>query len=289
MNLKTGFVVIAVFLIWLSSIAPALAQQAQHGRYTGSSKGSLEDDFSPGASIRYLPLSLSGGTKLTLISPEHWNAVAKKISGNLEKSHSFFSKLFGDIPAFQSSVRLMDEEDFYAETGAPRWTNAMYYRKQIIIPMSRSEAIDFDNLFRSVRHEYTHAVIHALSNGKAPGWLDEGIAQWAEGSENPALRPALYNWLSDNKPLPLLMLQGGFTKLESKMVPAAYAQSLFAANTMINTFGFKEIRGYFDSLRTGSNKPGAFKNNFRMSESKFEQHLAKTLNRWHAKHSEHGF
>ncbi|RMG43095.1 MAG: hypothetical protein D6719_04475 [Candidatus Dadabacteria bacterium] len=230
--------------------------------------------------LNYAPIRLDGGTRLTLISPAKMAAVARRVKRTLEKTHAFFTSTFGPIPALKNSVRLMDEETFFLATGAPRWTNAMYYRGQILIPLSQQDYRSLDNVERSLRHEYTHAVINALSNGRCPGWLDEGLAQWAEGSENPALQPALYNWLRDHPPVPLKLLQGGFTRLDPRMVPAAYAQSLFAARTIINTYGLKHIRRYFDRLRNGEPKDVAFKKNFSLTESDFEKRLALSLAKW---------
>lgn len=37
--------------------------------------------------------------------------------------------------------------------------------------------------------------------------------------------------------IPLGMLQGGFTKLDPKMVPAAYAQSLVTTSAVLSGYG----------------------------------------------------
>lgn len=266
---------LVVFGLFVSSL---LAQAGNFGNskpYVSSAEGlgSLRK-------VQLPPLYLGAGTKLTLSSPPEWQDVAKEFSKVLKTTYGRFNDLFGDIPAFTTSLKIMDEESFYLSTGAPRWTNAMYYRDQIVIPLSEEALKDTDNLYRSIKHEFTHAVIHALSGGKCPGWLDEGFAQWAEGSENPALKPALLNWLDDRPPVPLAFLQGGFTKLDSDMVPAAYAQSLFAANTVMNSYGFRKIARYFATLRAGARKNDAFTKSFGVSEARFEQHLSHTLEQW---------
>ncbi len=233
------------------------------------------------AGLIYSPLNLRGGSTLTMVSPHEWSPVASQLSESLKETHEYFTGLFGEIPSLNVAIHLMEEEAFYQSTGAPRWTNALYHREKITIPLSRHNTNDIENLKRSIAHEYTHAVVHSLSAGEAPGWLDEGLAQWVEGKENPALRPALINWLNFNQPVPLRLLQGGFTRLEAKMVPAAYAQSLFGANHIINNNGFERIRGYFDSLRKGEGREAAFKNNFSISEKAFEEQLGRNLAQWH--------
>ena len=273
--------VLAVLGLLLLHSLPALSQplNAAHqdeprARFASQSAAAITSELTSD------PFQLDGGSSLTFVSPKVWLPLARRLAVNLSSTHRTFTLLFGDIPAFSSFIRLMEEEAFFASTNAPRWTNAMYYRGQIIIPLPASEPVDETNLSRSLRHEYTHALVHAFSAGRCPGWIDEGLAQWAEGEENPALQPALRKWLKTEPPVPFGLLQGGFTRLQNQMVPAAYAQSLFATNTLINTYGFRALRKYFDELRYGSENPAAFKTAFRQSESGYEKKLGRALLGW---------
>ncbi len=230
--------------------------------------------------LRYTPLDLADGSKLTLISPSEWSDLAESLVVSLNRTHGEYTELFQRIPAFSTSIRLMDEEAFYELTGAPTWTNAMFFRGEIIIPLSRSKPIDIENLERSVRHEFTHAILSSMSGGQIPGWLDEGIAQWTEGHEHPALRQSLKTWLKANEPVPLERLQGGFTKLDPAMVPAAYAQSLLASKAIIKAFGFRKIGNYLTLLRKGVERPLAFESAFGLSTAEFEEKLGESLLTW---------
>jgi hypothetical protein len=156
----------------------------------------------------------------------------------------------------------------------------MFFRGQIIIPLSSKKEIDLDNLIRSVKHEYTHAIMSSLSGGRLPGWLDEGIAQWFEGSESPGLRDALREWLKDHEPVSLSILQGGFTKLNTEMVPAAYAQSLLATKALAEKFGFPAIGRFLILLREGVDKQSAFLTAFDMTQEAYERELGKALTTW---------
>jgi hypothetical protein len=232
------------------------------------------------ANLSFSPMKLIGGSTLMMVSPKEWAPLAQELSGQLRQTHEQYYRLFGIIPALSATVRLMEAEEFYEKTGAPRWTNAMYFRGEITIPLVPNQTIDLENLFRSLKHEYTHAIINALSGGRCPGWLDEGLAQWSEGYVNPALTPALKIWLRSRPPIPLTLLQGGFTRLQNEMVPPAYAQSLFAARSVINTFGMHKVRDYFAALRTGQTKPDSFKTAFGVTETAFEGALQKSLTNW---------
>lgn len=271
--------IILLSLLFLALSAPVLRAEKEddtqglRARLSQHASGSL-------ASVQFAPVNLAGGSRLTLISPLAFSRVSNKLAGELRQTHRHFGRLFGDIPAFKSAVRLMDENSFFQITGAPSWTNALFYHGEIVIPVDDPDEVDMDNLVRSLRHEYMHAVINVLSGGRCPGWLDEGLAQWAEGSENPALRPALAAWIRHREPIPLHAMQGGFTRFEAEKVPVAYAQSLFAANTVIDTFGFSELRRFLNHLQAGNSQKQAFEVAFAMSPESFEQRLQLALKEW---------
>ena len=276
--LQRGIMVLALSITFVTNYALKIPTSAEE-RSTERARYSSDEESTR---LRFTPLRLAGGSKLTLISPIQWSDVADELLTTLSKSHANYANLLGPIPAFTTAIRLMDEKSFYALTGAPSWTNAMFFRGQIIVPLNTEQPVDLDNIHRSVRHEYTHAVVSALSAGRAPGWLDEGIAQWAEGTPNPALKPALKSWLRSNDPVPLRLLQGGFTKLNTAMVPAAYAQSLVAADAVMQGFGFKKITTYLRGLRNGLDKEEAFHLAFGVTDQQFEARLGMTLRQWAA-------
>ena len=274
---------LAVFgaVLLICSIAPI--SKADNFTSYQESRGRLAPppgSIKSAGSLSQSPITLIGGSTLTLVSPPEWQSLGRELTSALQKTHAHFQNLVGEIPAFSTSLRLMGEETFYLGTGAPRWTNALFFRGQILIPLSKDSLQDLDNVTRSMQHEYTHAIVNALSGGRCPGWLDEGIAQWAEGAENPALRPALADYLRRSPPVPLSLLQGGFTKLETNMVAAAYAQSLLLARSVLDSFGFPALRSYLNKLRQGYDKNVAFIGAFGLSESQFEIRVGMQLKDW---------
>jgi len=245
-----------------------------------------EDDLSyqaeRGEGLIFLPVTLPDGGHVTLISPSRWRSLLKRLERLLVGEHARFTSLLGPLPPVKTAVQLMEEEHFFKLTQAPKWTNALYYQGRITVPLSPHKPVDCENLMRAIKHEFAHAIVNAISGGHCPGWLDEGLAQWAEGSENPALRPALERWLHIHAPVSLEQLQGGFTRLESSMVPAAYAQSLYLTKLIIKSFGFQAIRNYLDDLRGFGDRALAFQNNFGINEQNFERMAALALSRWSA-------
>ncbi len=256
------------------------AEHPAHNHQSQKSLGSRLLTFEAQPTLRFTPVTMNDGSRLTLIAPSHWSDIAEEISTELVRTHAQLTSLFGSVPPFRSSVRLLDEPSFYELTGAPAWTNAMFFRGEIIIPLSTNEPIDLENLHRSVKHEYSHAVFSALSGGTIPGWLDEGLAQWIEGEENPALRNSLRSYLMRSEPVPLALLQGGFTKLTPRMVPAAYAQSLLAVQALLKAYGIDRISDYLRLLRNEVSKTAAFETAFGITEQAFEDRLHETLRAW---------
>jgi hypothetical protein len=284
----------SVLLSFAQALTTSLALVcATHSQADFGDRARFSDKEKPSARshavMTYTPLQLPGGSRLTLISPQDWENTGHKLGAVLTATHDRFYRLLGTIPSIETTVRLMDAELFYEKTGAPTWTNAMYYRGEVMIPISSQSPLDYEELSRAVKHEYTHAIIHALSNGRCPGWLDEGIAQWAEGDENPALQPALHRWLKSNPPIALSKLKGGFTRLEASMVPAAYAQSLFASNMILSNHGFKSLSRYLSELKADAkmSDSSSFMSAFSINPKTFEQQLASLLEKW--KHKRTGY
>lgn len=258
------------------AVCPASAERNSEikGRlaYKTNSPGSVD--------FKVEPSSLRDGSVITLITPTKWAEVGGQLVEALKSVHAELSQEFGELVPVNTALRVLPESLFYQTTGAPSWTNALFYRGQVFIPLTEESSEDLPNLIRSARHEYVHSVIHTLSAGRCPGWIDEGLAQSTEGEENPALRPALMRYLKANTALEFSILQGGFTRIENKAVAAAYAQSLVASLALRKTFGFPRIRTYLDLLRKGSDKDDAFREAFGVSERHFEGVMREKLSDW---------
>ena len=259
MVLKT---LIKIYFFILLLIAPVYSQAEE------SVKARLNEKNS---TLTYSPLVFSDGSNLTLVTPQQFKTLTRQLSFVVQELHQRLKSIFGNIPQFSTSIHLMEESKFFSETNAPEWTNAIYYKNKIIIPIPQNlREINYKSIVRAVKHEYTHAVVNALSKGRCVGWLDEGLAQWAEGYESKSLQKALIKQLRSGSLIPLSMLQGGFTGLKPEVVPVAYAQSLYLTRAIINHFGFLPLRTYFKALRIGYSQEAAFIAAFNVNESLME-------------------
>lgn len=191
-----------------------------------------------------------------------------------------YSKTFGILASKRVILKFLSPDEFRRQTGAPAWTSAMFYRGEISIPFTRSRGINFAELRRALRHEYVHAVFAEISDYKCPAWLDEGVAQLLEGQPNPLLGPALRKWGSTNPAMPLDWLQNGFTTLDAEIVPAAYAESLFATRVLVESFGYPAVVAYLRELRIGVPELDAFRDAFGLERKSFERNIQERLVGW---------
>jgi tetratricopeptide (TPR) repeat protein len=98
-----------------------------------------------------------------------------------------------------------------------------------------------------LRHEYAHAVIHRLSQGRAPTWLHEGLAQYLDGSDRAAL-PLVAGDAAADGPILLDSLEGDFVGLPRAEAERKYAESLRAALLLVQRHGLAGIRRWLEAL-----------------------------------------
>lgn len=199
---------------------------------------------------------------------------------SLNSAYDEYTNLFGQKPEKKVTIRFLSPSEFKRYTGAPAWTSAMYFNDEITIPINPKKGINLSELGRAIKHEYAHAVIAEISDGKCPAWLDEGLAQSLEGRTNPLLGPALRKWIAKNEAMPLSWLQNGFTLLNEDLVPAAYAQSLFSTKKIVHDLGYKSIGTYLKLLKEGQEEEVCFKDAFKTTESMFISSLSLDIKKW---------
>lgn len=105
-------------------------------------------------------------------------------------------------------------------------------------PPSRAE------LERLLTHEYAHAVIHARTRGRAPRWLQEGLAQFLEGRmPDPALGSAAGLTLSG--------LEALVTDPDPRRAHAGYELALLVVSDLVDRGGMDGMRALLTRLGAG--------------------------------------
>jgi hypothetical protein len=106
-------------------------------------------------------------------------------------------------------------------------------------------------LRRVLRHELTHAVIDQRTRGNCPQWLQEGIAQFLDGTDVVATEGLLR---SDAAPLtPLFRMEGPFLDRDSHSREQAYRESASAVSFLVSRIARSGL--LFIIQRLGEGRP----------------------------------
>ncbi len=94
-----------------------------------------------------------------------------------------------------------------------------------------------ERLKRTLRHEYAHAAIVTLSRGKAPVWLNEGLAQVAEEPVGGGRMARLRMGLADDAPV-ARRAGARLHPAESRQGEPGVLQAYFAARHLLDNTEF---------------------------------------------------
>jgi tetratricopeptide (TPR) repeat protein len=167
-----------------------------------------------------------------------------------EEAYLMVGRRLGYYPDDQVPVILYTDEQFQDVTRSPAWAGAIFDAK-IRIPAKglrqRTEVLE-----RLIFHEYTHALVHNISQGRAPLWFHEGLAQMSE--ELPLDEYALAaKVVAAGGPVPLSRLEGSFMGLPLREAQTAYAESWLAVQYLYDRYGQFSVRELLGFLAEGDN------------------------------------
>lgn len=107
-------------------------------------------------------------------------------------------------------------------------------------------------------HEVAHVAVDHLSGGRAPAWLDEGIAQFVAQNLPRRAEKRLKEAAHSDALLPLIVLEAPFHLLEQKpMVDLAYAQASSLVTFLDRAVGWEGIRAVLARLAQGASSAEA--------------------------------
>lgn len=153
----------------------------------------------------------------------------------LEADYDDLSREFDSEPHSSIQVVLYTNQAFFDVTRAPTWMGALNDGK-LRIPLQGLDSLTPD-LARVLRHELTHSFINAITLGRCPQWLNEGIAQVLEPQSLGARAQNLAVLYREGQEIPLNMLERGFASFNGTEARLAYDESLAAAEYMRSHYG----------------------------------------------------
>jgi tetratricopeptide (TPR) repeat protein len=197
-----------------------------------------------------------------------------QILGTLEDDYRDLQNELGSAPK-TIFVSLYTDEAYFDVTQAPSWTAALNDGK-IRVPISGVQSMT-PGLARVLRHELTHSFIRQIAHGRAPHWLNEGIAQIEEGRTTALFGSRLAALYSSGHQIPLSQLEGDFSGFSSDEAAVAYAEGLAAAEYIRNTWGMSDLARIVQRLGDGQSVESAMRSTIHAGYAQLEDEITTYL------------
>ena len=191
--------------------------------------------------------------------------LANDVIDRLERLSSVIGGQLGGASEEPIIVILYSDRRFKEVTDSPAWAGGLYDGKihlaaRSVIPAGQAET--------ALAHEYAHAIVHRLSAGHAPAWLQEGLALYFEGRPAAWSRQVLARHRS--RIVPLHALHKNFLGLPSREAQIAYAEGLSAMRAIIEQYDMRRVRRLLDELAVTPEFAVAFETVFQRPYRDFE-------------------
>jgi hypothetical protein len=196
----------------------------------------------------------------------------RDILRTLEQHYSDLTLQFGEAPAQPVVVILYPEQTFFDVTRAPSWSAAMNDGK-LRIPLKGMSTVT-PELAQELRHELAHSFINAISRGRCPLWLHEGIAQLVEGKTTGAHGRLLEQAFANGHYIALNQLEGSFLNLTDREALLSYDEALAVTEYLNATYGFADIVAILRRIAEGSSTEAALRASVHTGYSDLESDLA---------------
>src|SRR5271169_5481989 len=183
--------------------------------------------------------------------------LARDVLRTLEMHFSAIESELHYSPPDSIGVILYTQEAFADITKAPGWVGALNDGR-IRVPVQGLTGVD-QELSRVLKHELTHSFVGQKTHGRAPTWIQEGLAQWMEGQrsgENAAVLAQVYD---GGHAAPLAKLEGSWMGMGGDGARYAYAWALANIEYIVQANGMGDIERILDRIGAGMSTEQALK------------------------------
>lgn len=202
--------------------------------------------------------------------------LARGILGALESDFKDISSQLDYTPSEQIAVILYTDQGFADITRAPSWVGALNDGR-IRIPVQGLTSVTPD-LARVLRHELTHSFIGQKTRGRAPVWLQEGVAQWMEGARVGSVA-ALLETVNQGKTPDLASLEGSWMGFPTDAATLDYAWSLATVEGMVAAGGISDVDRLLEAIAAAPSTEDALRGALRCSYVDLQQQTIDYLKR----------
>jgi hypothetical protein len=183
--------------------------------------------------------------------------LARGILHVLENDFNDIESQLDYTPPEAIGVILYTGQAFEDITRAPSWAGAINDGR-IRIPVQGLSSVSSE-LARVLKHELTHSFITQKTRGRAPTWVQEGVAQWMEGRRSTSSAGALVELAGQGRAPSLQVLEGSWMTLSGAAASSAYAYSLAAVESIIEAGGISDISRLLDRIATAPSMDAALR------------------------------
>ncbi len=183
--------------------------------------------------------------------------LAREVLRTLEAHFSEIESELDFTPPDSIGVVLYTQEAFADITRAPGWVGALNDGR-IRVPVQGLSGVT-PELSRVLKHELTHSFVGQKTRGRAPTWIQEGLAQWMEGKRSGDSAGVLAQVYHDGHAPSLGSLEGSWMGLSSDAASYAYAWSLANIEYIVQTDGMGDIERILDLIGSGTSTEEALR------------------------------
>ena len=177
-------------------------------------------------------------------------ALARDVLRALEAHFSAIESELNFTPPEPIGVILYTGQAFADITRAPAWAGALNDGR-IRVPVQGLTELTPD-LSRVLKHELTHSFIQQKTRGRAPTWVQEGIAQWMEGRRSENAATYLIQVYDAKKTIGLKDLERPWTNFPEPIAAYAYAWALANMEFLIQADGIADFQRILERLAAGT-------------------------------------
>jgi len=183
--------------------------------------------------------------------------LAREVLHVLEAHYTRIESELNYTPPEPIGVVLYTQEGFADITRAPGWVGALNDGR-IRVPVQGLTGVD-PELSRVLKHELTHSFIQQKTHGRAPTWIQEGVAQWMEGKRSDENAAVLVQVYDSGRAAPLGRLEGSWMSLSGDVARYAYAWALANIEYIVDTQGMGDVERILDRIAAGGSTEDALK------------------------------
>lgn len=239
--------------------------EVEHALAKAERDKSEEEDYREGETAHFA-LKYYGGANPDL---------ARDILRNLEDDFTDLESQLAYSPPEQIAVILYTEQAFADITQAPGWVGALNDGR-LRIPVQGLTSVTPD-LAHVLKHELTHSFVGQKTHGRAPTWVQEGIAQWMEGKRSGYAAAAILEAANQGALPNLRSLEGSWMGMPQSTVAFAYPWSLAVIESLIQAGDVNDIDRLLDRIAAAPSTEDAVRDTLHTDYSGIEQQTLEYL------------